>query len=163
MCDKNWTAMKADVAMKVPEEIESLRKGYEMGIEAYDDPIDHGITALSDLHAKLYPVEAQEAIRALTAPSAEEKQEQQIETPPSHVPAPAVENPPMPVSSQTQTVPKQQSIIPPVKTVPTSNPVAKIKKKLSADVEKILGEAGADLREKLLKSNDKGDPVDAAE
>ena len=157
MCSKEWTALKADVAMPVPEEISALQKGYVMGTNAYDDPIDYGIIALSDMHANLHPVEAQEAIRALTAP-------------PPVAPAPAepattpvAEAPKAEPATVAPSVTKQQKD--PVSyselTEETPAPTTQVhKKKLSANVEKILSEAGSALRKSLIKS--KGTP-DAAE
>lgn len=188
MCDKNWTAMKADVAMDTPEEIQSLRHGYDMGEKAYDDPIDHGITALSDLHAKLYPVEAQEAIRALSnpaeqtaptapapaAPSAPPPQPQPqapVEEAPSHTTEPqqpAIFKAPDKATTESHTSPTQAPspvLEQPAASTPqpVSAPVEKIKKKLTADVEKILRDAGSDMRQKLIKSDGSGDTIDAAE
>lgn len=153
LCSKDWTAMKADVAVDTPEEIESLQKGYAMGIEAYDDPIDHGITALSDLHARMHPIEAQEAIRALHAPP-------EPETPP---PPPPSETPAEAPVEQTKQPVSWDSLVDEEKPETASAPVQKIKKKLSADVEKILKEAGDGLRKSLFKSGNKDDTIDAAE
>jgi hypothetical protein len=192
MCDKNWTAMKADVAMDIPEEIKSLRQGYDMGEKAYDDPIDYGITALSDLHAKLYPVEAQEAIRALSnpaeqAPAAPEPAAPSAPPPQTNPPAQAAVQDTATDTSEAQQQPPGIFKAPdkaaeghaPVQTSsradeeepavtasapePVSAPVEKIKKKLTADVEKILRDAGSDMRQKLLKSDGNGDNIDAAE
>ena len=157
LCSKDWTAMKADVAVDTPKEIASLQKGYAMGIEAYDDPIDHGITALSDLHAEMHPVEAQEAIRALSAPPPTQSPPQETTAPPTTTAPAAVESAPakQPVS--------WNNLVEEDKPPPTSPPVQAIKKKLSADVEKILKDAGTDLRKSLFKSDNKDDSIDAAE
>jgi intracellular multiplication protein IcmO len=164
MCSKEWTAQKADVAMPVPKEISSLQAGYVMGMNAYDDPIDYGIIALSDLHAQQHPVEAQEAIRALTAPPPV------VETPatPAPTPTPVTETPKIEPATVAPSIAKQQKE--PVSTnVPTAEtPVAEAlpstpqvpKKKLSHSVEKILSEAGTALRKSLIKSNG---ATDAAE
>ena len=180
LCSKDWTAMKADVAMETPEPIEALQKGYAMGIDAYDDPIDHGIIALCDLHARLNPVEAQEAIRALSAaPAAAEPTPQPTTTPapqpaaPASAPtdttnSPAPSQPAAPIIPQNAKEPvswnalvddKKEQAPPP----PVSAPVEAIKKKLSADVEKILKEAGDGMRKTLFKSGTDDDTVDAAE
>ena len=165
LCSKDWTAMKADVAMEIPEPIEALQKGYAMGADAYDDPIDHGIIALCDLHARLNPVEAQEAIRALSAPPPEP-------TPPATPPPTDTSSTAAPSDSAPATTPEntkepvswnslvEEEEAPPP---PVSAPVQAIKKKLSADVEKILKEAGDGMRKTLFKSGKEDDTIDAAE
>ncbi len=133
--DKQWTATKANVAMETAEELESIKVGYDLGVSTHEDPIDHGIIALCELHAKMHPVEAQEAIRALNAP---------VE------PQPTPEDIKAPVKFgdlEKEEAPK---------------PIQAMKKKLSADVQKILNKAGNNLRNKLLRSG-KGDDIDAAE
>ncbi len=169
LCNKNWTAMKADVAVETPKEIEALKAGFDMGVSAYDDPIDHGITAVSDLHAKLFPVEAQEAIRAIalgqqeqTAPAAAPTAQVPATPAPTAI-APSAQNaapvaPPVTQTTAPAEAPAVENIIP-----QTSAPVQAIKKQLSADVEKILGDAGQNLRSSLIKSDDKDAPIDAAE
>jgi intracellular multiplication protein IcmO len=160
MCSKEWTAEKADVAMPIPEEVESLQAGYVMGMNTYDDPIDYGIIALSDLHARQHPVEAQEAIRALTAPPPV------VET--SATPEPTAETTQTEPTTVAPSVTKQQkepvnwdTLAKETAEKPSVTPASQtIKKKLSANVEKILSEAGTALRKSLFKSN--GAP-DAAE
>ena len=155
LCSKDWTALKADVAVETPEEIEALQKGYAMGVEAYDDPIDHGIIAICDLHARMHPIEAQDAIRALHAPP---EPETSPEIPPATVADP---------QAPTKQPVSWDSLAEDDKTETASPSVRAIKKKLSADVEKILKDAGQNLRKSLFKSGDKldnkNDPVDAAE
>jgi hypothetical protein len=160
--------MKADVAMNVPEEIEALQKGYKLGAENYDNAIDFGITALSELHARQHPLEAQEAVRNLNATPAPEPPVAPLPTPASEAPPLTATTPEPPAATPTQeTKPiswdnlveeKEEEAAP-----PPSPPVAAIKKKLSADVEKILKDAGGDLRKALFKSGDKDDSIDAAE
>ncbi len=134
--DTQWTALKADVALPVPEEILSIKKGYQLGQDSYDDPIDHGIIALCALHAEMHPIEAQEAIRTLSQP--EESLEQTAE----EIKAPI----------KYDDLAKEE----------TPKPVQAMKEKLNSDVKKILREAGKNLRNKLLKSG-KGSDIDAAE
>lgn len=176
MCSKDWTAQKADVSVSIPDEIKFLKKGYALGTKSYDDPIDYGIMALCDLHASLYPLEAQEAIRALTAPQT---------APIQSAPAPAVTSP-LPITAATETEkPKPATVAPsiakqqkdpvswqnisqehdaPQEQLQTDEPVAqKITKKLSNQVEKILTEAGQSLRKSLIKSSDAEEAIDAAE
>ena len=169
LCSKDWTAMKADVAMNVPEEIEALQTGYKLGSKNYDKAIDYGITALSELHARQHPVEAQEAVRSLTANPAPEAEAAPAPTPqPFTEPAPATSTEPaaqpaapqesQPISWDSLVKEEEEETLP-----PPSPPVAAIKKKLSADVEKILKDAGGDLRKALFKSGDDDDSIDAAE
>ncbi|HPD83420.1 MAG: type IV secretion system DNA-binding domain-containing protein [Alphaproteobacteria bacterium] len=166
MCHKDWTATKADVALPVPEEIQSLQEGYVLGARSYDDPIDHGIIALCDLHAKMHPVEAQEAIRTLNQPQKETTVAaaattvQENNTPKPATVAPSVAKKQMQQEIQPQTkepvswntlVQEETSVVTPPK------------KKLSDAVENILNEAGIALRKSLFKStSNKGTP-DAAE
>lgn len=133
--DKQWTAMKADVAMDIPEELEALNAGYALGKKSYEDPIDHGIIALCDLHAKMHPVEAQEAIRALNESKAATETPEEIKAPVKY-----------------EDLAKEE----------TPKSVQTLKKKLNQDVQNILSKAGKDLRNKLFKSG-KGDDIDAAE
>lgn len=162
LCSKDWTAMKADVAVDTPEEIEALKEGFAEGTEHFEDEIDHGIIALSNLHARQHPVEAQEALRNVTsAPVADTAQPATPETPPQttapEVPA-TPEQTTQPVSWDSLVEEEEEEEAP-----PPSPPVAAIKKKLSADVEKILKDAGGDLRKSLFNSNDGDDSIDAAE
>lgn len=151
LCNKDWTAMKADVAVETPEEIQAMQDGYAFGIKSYDDPIDYGITALGDLHARMHPVEAQEAIRALTAPPpapAEEKADPvATDTPADTTPttAKAAENKATGWDSLVQKEATEEAI-------EASPTVKRIKKKLSADIEKMLKNAGESLRKSLFKS-----------
>lgn len=161
MCSKDWTAQKADVALPIPEEISSLQEGYVMGMNAYDDPIDHGIMALGDLHAKLHPVEAQEAIRALSAAPQQEEQAPAPEKvqPAEQTPQPATVAPSVAKQQQTQQpvsfseLEKQEEAAPLVS--------APITQKLSDSVTQILSEAGQALRKSIFKSS--GEAPDAAE
>jgi intracellular multiplication protein IcmO len=171
LCSKDWTAMKADVAMDTPEEIEALKTGFDLGEKHYEDAIDHGITALSELHARQHPMEAQEAAR--NAGTSKQSPAEPAAIPPQTTPAPEVSQtddatPPaddyvpeqtkQPVSWDTLAEESKQEEAP-----PPSPPVANIKKKLSADVEKILKDAGTDMRKSLFKSGGKDDSIDAAE
>lgn len=163
LCSKEWTAKKADVALPTSQEIDTLTTGFALGGQHYEDPIDMGITALSNLHAKMYPLEAQEAIRAL---SIEEPVEQPAA---SEQEAASVAKPPIP-----QTIPTQEK--PPVswhelaeEQAPTTAPMVQtepqqpLTKKLRKDVSNILKDAGDALRKSLFKSNTTDGVIDAAE
>ena len=166
MFSKNWTAAKADVAEETPEEIEALSEGMELGRKYYDDPIDQGITALSELHARQHPVEAQEAIRALS----EVKEE-------SPVAAPAQQEVTAPTQAAATVAPEKEAVsfhdlnkeeTPVVENnaehQPQSQPstVVQARKKIGSKAEEILRDAGKALRQSLFKSNE-GDAPDAAE
>ncbi len=162
LCSKDWTAQKADVNVETPEEIDAIKAGYVMGMNAYDDPIDHGIMALGDLHAKLFPVEAQDAVRALNAtptqaepipaPTAPPARTETEKPKPATV-APSAAKKAIEVSEAPVSVVEKQQTQRPIKTEAKT-------KKLSSKVEEILTEAGSSLRKSLIKS--KGTP-DAAE
>ena len=59
---KTWTAAKADVKSLTTPAIEALRDGYKVGREESENAIEHGIAAVSELHARQYPEEAAKAL-----------------------------------------------------------------------------------------------------
>ena len=163
--NKNWTAAKADVAVETPEEIKSLVEGMDIGKKSYNDPIDQGITALSDLHSKQHPVEAQEAIRALTqTPSQERPAPPKVET---AEPAPEIE-----AASPTATIPPQEKeavswhALNKEEQTPSQTIENEVKiparKKISSAAEKILQGAG-NLLQKSIFNPKENDSPDAAE
>ncbi|MEM7618125.1 MAG: type IV secretion system DNA-binding domain-containing protein [Pseudomonadota bacterium] len=174
---KDWTAMKADVAVETPLEIKALQKGIKQGQNHYDNPIDHGIAGISALHAELYPVEAQEAIRNIATkapepaapavqPAApdtkmtglEKAQQQQADSPVTQK---------KPVSFHDLNKQEGTTLAePPAATepqAPLSPAVEKIKVDLDENVKSILSDAGADMKKNLFKSSDDNEPLDAAE
>ena len=62
MCNKTWTAMKADVAVETPDEIKRIMEGIKVAKKASDNPVDNGVIGVASLHAELYPDEANEAL-----------------------------------------------------------------------------------------------------
>ncbi|MEM9470079.1 MAG: TraM recognition domain-containing protein [Pseudomonadota bacterium] len=162
---KDWTAMKADVAIPTEEEITSLKDGLAIGAKNYDDPIDHGIIALCDLHAKLFPVEAQEAIRNIgktqtatpAAPAPEKAAEGKTEPTPPPLAAKK-----QPVSFHELNKENEAEKAPAAPVEPPSKAVEEIKVQLNKDVENILKQAGSDMKKSLF-SDDKDTPLDAAE
>ena len=62
LVNKNWTAMGADVAVETPPEIAALAGGFQAGQAGTDSPIDAGIFALAELHARQFPEEAAKAL-----------------------------------------------------------------------------------------------------
>ena len=185
----DWTAMKADVAVETPEEIEAIKAGFKLGQDNYEDPIDHGITALSELHARLYPIEAQEAIRAIsTKATAQAVADAPTQTdaapisPTASADSAPISAPPADTSKMTglekaqqqnQNKPvsfhelnqqQEEQKEPDVQPSETSTQtVEKIKVNLDKNVEDILSKAGDEMKKNLFKSSNNDDPIDAAE
>ncbi len=177
LVDKEWTAQKADVAAETPSQIESFIKGYDLGQKSYDDPIDHGIIALCELHAEMFPEEAAEARNAGTSQPAPTQQPAAPVTPPvaAQPPAQAPTPPPAQQTAPAQTkpvTPPQQPatpVAPPVTTQPpvqapvTPPPATEtakapqtpqiFKKKLDDNAEEILNNAHDGLKKSLIKSD----------
>ena len=176
----DWTAMKADVAVETPEEIQAIKAGFDLGQKNYENAIDHGITALCELHAKLYPIEAQEAVRALSTKGAAEQPAT------ADVPAQASEPQVSPAEAENKKLTglekadqkRQLEQDKPVSfhelnkedttqhaepTQAAQEQVQKIKVSLNKEVEDILSKAGNDMKKSLFKSPDKDTPIDAAE
>ena len=94
LCNKTWTAMKADVAVETPEEIKRLAEGLKLGKAECDNIIDTSIISLGALHAELYP---QEALEAQATPTAMETVREAVQTktpPPMTSPEPGQPAPP---------------------------------------------------------------------
>ncbi len=191
MVNKDWTAMKADVANDTPDEIQAIIDGFALGAKAFDEPIDHGIIGLCGLHAKKFPKEAEEAIHKLnepkqptattppakpaeTATPATSPASPFAKTPPVAPPTtpPATQTPP-PVPATTPPV-TATPVTPPVTTPPVATPVtapaveekvpAIFKKKLDKKDEDILTSSHDALKKSLLKSTDKqGSDTNATE
>lgn len=92
MVSKSWTAEKADVKALTPPLLEGLDEGYRLGREiAKMDPLEAGIIAVAELHARQYPEEAAKAASAgspdMAAPAA---------APPPQPQAPAAPQPQTP-------------------------------------------------------------------
>lgn len=139
LCHKTWTAAKANVDLEPTEEIESLVSGFDLGADYFDDRIDAGIIAIAALHAKQHPVEAQEALRAITLAQQAEQTQQTTQ----QQTAQATVQP----QAQTQAPePQKENII--------AKAVTTIKKQLSNDVQDILDKAGKNLKSSLFKSSD---------
>lgn len=161
--NKNWTAEKADIAIPTPPEIETIEEGFTLGEKYYEDPIDQGITALSALHAKQHPVEAQDAIRALSQP----EEVIQSSTPQKETPELPAQTPPPTTETS---IPKQEKEAiswhdlneKEDKTESPQKVTTQTRKKLSSKAEDILRDAGIALRKSLFKSKDETAP-DAAE
>lgn len=170
MFNNNWTAEKADVAMETSGEIMALISGLQMGERFYDDPIDQAIIALSNLHSLQHPVEAQEAIRALSEPkeAAQVPAEAAVQAPLSPAPPPQEKQKLSwhELNKQEEEVPQiAKSVAPEPIPEPTPEPIIPTPsrtRQLSSTAEKILREAGDTLRSTLFKSGNEGS-MDAAE
>lgn len=172
LCNKTWTAEKADVANETPKEIEAIARGFSEGEKNCEDVVDHGVMALASLHADLYPTEAQDAVRELLTPKEATAPARQ-ETP-APAPAPAATQPEPTPPPATAAV--EATAAPQVEQAPTQPPTAvqetvlqkkePVLKKLGEEAEKILKEAGDALRRSLFKSENTTPPngeFDAAE
>ncbi len=161
--NKDWTATKADVALETPDEIKSLVDGMALGVKSYDDPIDQGITALSELHAQQHPLEAQEAIRALSEPQKAPPPVEQDTPAPAQTPDPVIptqEKEAISWHTLNKETPEEKTESDTIKT--SENIVAPVAKKLGSAAEKTLQDAGKLLRKALFKSDGKEAP-DATE
>ncbi len=169
MVHKTWTTMKADVAVETPEEVRELALGIEEGTKLLGPVSDSGIFALSSLHARQHPDEAQQAIEALTAPPpatepavqslAEGAESAAAQTPPpEQIPSQQPEE--GPVQTQTREPKKWDELV--EETTATQVPATEkranyIRAALDADVERILKDAGENMRKSIFKSEDKKD------
>ena len=70
MVSKTWTAAKADVAVAPSPVVEALAHGYAAGVRAHATPLESGIYALSEFHARQYPEEAAKALSGGTETAA---------------------------------------------------------------------------------------------
>ena len=180
MVHKTWTAMKADVAVATPEEIEALATGIKEGTELLGPVSDSGIFALSTLHAKQNPEEAQEAIQLANAPvtapdtsPAVDTLTQSIQEPPSATPEATAEPFPQtqstvetPVIAETRTPKKWDELVeettasPAATTHQTETPQQRkdyVRAQLDSDVERVLKEAGENMRKSVFKSEEQKD------
>lgn len=62
LVSKTWTAAKADVKSLTAPAIDALVDGYKLGEVHAEEPIEYGITAVAELHARQYPEEAAKAL-----------------------------------------------------------------------------------------------------
>ncbi|MEM6780668.1 MAG: TraM recognition domain-containing protein [Pseudomonadota bacterium] len=186
LCNKTWTAMKADVAVKTPDEIKRIMEGLEVGNKNAEDAVDGGIMAVAALHAELYPDEANEA---LANPSAMDTVREAAKTPPPSAPPATPQTPATPPPTQgnpmgtfakgdaeTKEPPKQQETQPvsyhdlikkeeaeeqkAVQQEQTETKIEQVQavtKQLDSEVQKIVSDAGAELQKNLFKSKDKDD------
>ena len=167
LCHKTWTAAKADVAVETPPDIKKLVEGMDITARNIENPVDKGIAALGALHAELYPDEAEEAasggrtgamdtlqqsaqtiptqadtanpMSSFTAPPAEETQTQQATQPISY----------HDLVKQTD---EAESQIPGPEA--KAEEIKAVRTQLDSEVQKILSDAGANLKKNLFKKPD---------
>jgi intracellular multiplication protein IcmO len=74
LVSKTWTAAGADVHAEVTPAIAALSDGYAIGKKIFDIPVDYGLAAVAEYHARQYPEEAAKAAAGIpdapTAPAA---------------------------------------------------------------------------------------------
>jgi len=157
MFKKDWTALKADIAVEETPEIAALRNGFDLGENHVDNLIDQGILSLGALHSDLHPVEAQEAIRAISLQE-QAAADPVVEQPPQteEQPTAAIQQPPT-----TETQDQEQAQAQPLIQSPAREQVEEIKATLDQKTHDTLKNAGQDMLSSLIKN--KEDPLDAAE
>jgi len=185
LVNKRWTALNADVAVEIPTELEALKEGYKKGKVVFDDPVDHGICALGELHKQKYPQEAAEALKGgdLSQPQQQPPaQTADITTQQPNVQPdsqPVSDAPPMSFFSKGDTTQTDKPSAPTTETSgaqeqnkPVSwqelvnedeaqtspaeqraQEVSAVKKKLDTEVQRILEEAGSNVKKSIFKSN----------
>jgi intracellular multiplication protein IcmO len=142
MFRKDWTAMKADVALPTPEEFKHLGEGFRTGIKYQQSGIDSGVAALGALHAEMFPVEAQESYRNIVTA----QNQLPVEAAPPDLPV-SVDMPAETVEAEIRTVEEQ----PVISSEPATSPAVEVMKiQLDQDVQNILQKAGQDLQKALF-------------
>lgn len=177
LCHKTWTAMKADVAVETPDILKKIKEGMALAVDKMDSPSEYGIAALGATHNVLFPEEAEaakEAAKAGPVPSVpvspapqdiqkpEPQQTAPIPTPDAQ-PQPTVQTTP-PASPQSTPAKEpiswdslvveaapQAQVSPEPATPPTQ---AAQKPATNPEAEKIIKEAGEDMKSKLFTSDD---------
>ncbi len=174
MVHKTWTAMKADVAVETPDDIRELALGIEEGTKLLGPVSDSGIFGLSALHARQNPEEAEEAKQqaitppapADTSPAVDTLAQSVQETPPPPAPAqeaPPTETPPAdgPVLTETRQPKKWDDLVEETQAVtPVQTPQERkdyVRTELDSDVERILKEAGENMRKSVFKNDEQKD------
>lgn len=94
MVSKSWTAAKADVKAATSPLIEALEEGFRFGEAHGHAPIEYGIAAVAELHARQYPEEAAKAMAsggsdAPSAPAQQPATSSQTAAPAAPAPQPA--------------------------------------------------------------------------
>lgn len=155
LVNKNWTAMNADVALETPPEINALSEGYKRGSIHFDDLVEAGISAIASVHAYQHPQEAAEAKQKLNEP---EPPPAAVSTQPQSAPTQDAEQPVGNVDVQERPEQKPLSWSELVEQSETEEEKALyVKKQLDSEVQRILSEAGSNMRQSLFKSK-KEDP-----
>ena len=160
MVHKTWTAMKADVAVETPEIIRELALGIEEGTKLLGPISDSGIYALGQAHAFKYPDEAKEAANTANAPApstqpaveslAQSAQEAAAQTPLPDQTETAATQPVKEPKKWDELVAESAggtaTLEKPAQTPPAFTPP-----KLGSDIERILKDAGENMRKSVFK------------
>lgn len=89
MVSKSWTASKADVKAATPPQIDAMRDGYKTGVAHDVPPVEYGIAAIAEVHARQYPEEAAKALSGDTSPATAAQTPQPATQTGTAAPAPA--------------------------------------------------------------------------
>lgn len=178
LVSKTWTAAGADVNASTHPAIEAMRHGYDTGKRVMNEPVEYGIAAIAEFHARQYPEEAAKALSGETTPPPAFATPQAPATPAkspaaeapqtqSQAPKPAASTNPMgffskkpadaapTAAEKVETAPtetKKVSWNDLTESAPTSPSVQTAK--LDKEVEDILVQAGAGLSAALFKKKD---------
>lgn len=178
---KTWTALGADVAVETPMEIQALMDGLELVNGKVQTRIDEGIAAVSALHARQFPEEAEKAADTGSAATPTSPPPPATPTQPS---APAQPNTPMgfftPKSDTATIAPTPSTDEPPAKQASETRPPSAVswnelidnkdtpattqpadthfvKQQLDEDVQRVLNEAGENMRAAIFKKDNDAD------
>jgi len=178
MVSKTWTAAKADVKSTTSMPIDAMRHGYKLGVEHEVAPVEWGISAIAEVHARQYPDEAAKALsgggETVITPSLSATRPPEI---PATAATPSLSAPPKaapPAAAGPMGFFKKPGAAetpaeaPAAAAAPVSEPVRENKKvswndliteeakkvELDKGAEKILETAGADLAAALFKKDE---------
>jgi len=168
----DWTAMKADVAVETPEEIEAIKAGFKLGQDNYEDPIEaqEAIRAISTKATAQAVADAPTQTDAAPISPTASADSAPISAPPADtskmtgLEKAQQQNQNKPVSFHELNQQQEEQKEPDVQPSETSTQtVEKIKVNLDKNVEDILSKAGDEMKKNLFKSSNNDDPIDAAE
>lgn len=164
MVDPSWTALKADVALPTPAEIEALNAGFAEVEAIVDTPLDAGIAALVHVHGLVKPddlvVKEGDSVVATTVVSQEEPLISDTISPPLDVVETPAATPPSapdwkaimsrPLEGET---PAQEPAAPVAKPILVTKP-KESGYKLPAEIEAIIREAAEKTRKSIFIAKD---------
>lgn len=102
---KTWTAKNADVAVQTPMEIDALETGIKRVRGRVQNPIDEGIAALCELHARQFPEDAGKAQQEANAPAQPAAPSAPVLSAPQPAPTAPAAPTPSPAPQPVQTAP----------------------------------------------------------